>query len=170
MTGTGEHVFRSLGIDHLGALANALGDLMGFATLAYELIQNADDAEGAAEIVFDARDDGLLVRNNGVFSDCDRQELAPEDCPWAENMGPLCDFHSFRRIQGGAKRSRENTTGAFGIGFTAVYQVTDEPVVTSGVRCWTVRQLLDEDTGWGSVSVVTSYRRGYLRSGRRRER
>src|SRR5438552_4461480 len=106
-----EYVFRSLGIHHLGALANALGDLMGFATLAYELIQNADDAEGAAEIVFDARDDGLLVRNDGVFTDCDRPELAPEDCPWAESRGTLCDFHSFRRIQGGAKRSRENTTG-----------------------------------------------------------
>ena len=140
----GERAFRSLGIDHLGALANALGDLMGFATLAYELIQNADDAEGASEIVFDARDDGLLVCNDGVFSDCDRQDLAPEDCPWTESRDTLCDFHSFRRIQGGAKRSRENTTGAFGIGFTAVYQVTDEPVVASGLRRWAVRQLLDE--------------------------
>jgi hypothetical protein len=145
VTAAGGRAFRSLGIDHLGALANALGDLMGFTTLAYELIQNADDAEGASEIVFDARDDGLLVRNDGVFTDCDRPELEPEDCPWAENRGTLCDFHSFRRIQGGAKRSRENTTGAFGIGFAAVYQVTDEPVVTSGVRRWTVRQLLDEE-------------------------
>jgi hypothetical protein len=67
MTEPGEQVFRSLGIDHLGALANALGDLMGFATLAYELIQNADDADDAAEIVFDARDDGLLVPQRRRF-------------------------------------------------------------------------------------------------------
>jgi hypothetical protein len=112
MTAPGEHAFRSLGIGHLGALANGLGDLMGFATLAYELIQNADDAEGATEIVFDARDDGLLVWNDGVFSDCDRQELILEECPWADSRGTLCDFHSFRRIQGGAKRSRENSTSA----------------------------------------------------------
>lgn len=132
-------VFRSQEVDHLGALANALGNLTGYATLAYELIQNADDADGATTMTFDVRAEALVVENDGLFTDCERQEL--HDCPWLEERNESCDFHSFRRIEGGAKRGRENVTGAFGVGFTAVYQVTDEPRLISGQREWIVRPL-----------------------------
>jgi len=35
------------GIDYLGSIARMLRDLSGFATLIYELLQNADDTPGA---------------------------------------------------------------------------------------------------------------------------
>jgi len=129
--------YRTLEIDFLGALANALVDLRGASTLAFELIQNADDAEGARNMIFDVRDEALVVENDGLFTDCDDQD-SPE-CPWMPARGTRCDFHSFRLVQGGTKRERDDTTGAFGIGFTSVYQITDEPQLTSGSRRWVIR-------------------------------
>jgi hypothetical protein len=129
--------YRTLEIDFLGALANALVDLRGAATLAFELIQNADDAEGATSMRFDVRDEALVVENDGLFTDCDDQD-SPE-CPWMPARGTRCDFHSFRLVQGGTKRDRQDTTGAFGIGFTSVYQITDEPQLSSGSRRWVIR-------------------------------
>ena len=60
--------FLSRGIDYLGDLGAKLRDLQGYATLAHELIQNADDAPGVSTMVFDVRQDALLVENNGRFS------------------------------------------------------------------------------------------------------
>jgi hypothetical protein len=54
-------------------------------------------------------------------------------------------LHSFRLVSGADKRLREDTTGAFGIGFTAVYQVTDRPEIMSGIRHWTVDETAPED-------------------------
>jgi len=127
--------YLSRGIDYLGALGAKLRDLQGFKTLARELIQNADDAR-ATSMVFDIRDDMLIVENNGVFSDCGHVEDA--ECPWKNdpNKGHRCDFHRFRYIAAGDKRSEAETTGAFGIGFIAVYQITDYPELISGGRHW----------------------------------
>jgi hypothetical protein len=123
-------------VDYLGIISANLRNLTGIRSLAHELIQNADDAEGASWILFDIRDEALEVSNDGVFSDCGSRG-APE-CPF-ELVGPSpCDFHSFRRVAGGAKRLREETTGAFGIGFTAVYQVTDKPELVSEGTHWLV--------------------------------
>jgi hypothetical protein len=133
---TAHSTYRTLSIDFLGALGNALVDLRGFSTLAFELIQNADDADGATEMAFDVRDDALVVVNNGFFTDCDDQD-SPE-CPWMAERGTRCDFHSFRLVQGGTKRSRDDMTGAFGIGFTSVYQITDKPELSSGKRRWVI--------------------------------
>ncbi len=88
-------------------------------------------------MTFDVRRDALVVENDGVFSDCE-QEIE-DQCPWEASGGVACDFHSFRRVQGGTKRGRADTTGAFGIGFTSVYQITDEPDLTSGTRRWVLR-------------------------------
>ncbi len=109
----------SRGSDHLGVIEATLRDLAGYGTLANELVQNADDAPGAARMTFDIRDDALVVENDGVFQDCEHQEL-PE-CPWFVNpeTDSRCDFHSFRKVGSGDKRNREGTTGAFGIGFIA---------------------------------------------------
>ena len=47
--------------DLLGNIQQALAGLQGFDVMALELIQNADDA-GAHRIVFDVRDDALILR------------------------------------------------------------------------------------------------------------
>lgn len=126
-----------LGIEYLGFLNSQLRDLRGYSVLANELIQNADDAPGATQVLFDVRDDALVVENDGVFSDCDHVEL--RDCPWLQEKGYRCDFHRFRQTASGDKRRQENTIGAFGIGFIAVYQVTDRPELLSSERHWLIR-------------------------------
>jgi hypothetical protein len=130
----------SAGYDFLGKLGNDLRDLSGLDTLIFELIQNADDASRATEMRFDVTPDALIVCNDGSFSDCLEQEST--DCPGVANEeGELvrCDFHSLRRISGQAKRDKSGTTGAFGIGFTSVFQITDYPELISSGRHWRMR-------------------------------
>lgn len=132
------------GIHYLGQLGARLRDLQGFATLAFELIQNADDVPGATWIRFDVRDDVLVVDNDAAFSDCGDAE-GPV-C--VQNTAPpsthLCDFHRFREVAAGDKRNQENTSGAFGFGFTAVYQMTDRPELISGPHHWILEEARPE--------------------------
>ena len=116
--------YLSQGVNYLGFLAKELGDLRGKTTLAHELIQNADDAKdesgnfSATSIAFDIRDDSLIVTNDAVFREI--------------------DFNRIRDLAGGSKRREagERTTGAFGVGFISVYQVTDRPEIHSAGRRW----------------------------------
>lgn len=132
-----EPTFLSRGIDYLEDLGAKLRDLKGFTTLANELLQNADDAH-ATEIVFHVTEEALVVDNNGVFSDCGAVESA--QCPFRQTKNHMCDFHRFRLVGSGDKRRQEGTTGAFGFGFTAVYQITDRPEVLSAGRHWILRE------------------------------
>src|SRR5438105_4816889 len=118
--------YLSRGIDYLGDLGAKLRDLQGYRTLAYELIQNADDAR-ATWICFEINHDAIVVDNDGIFSDC--REVKKPDCPWKMDnaRGYRCDFHRFRHVASGDKREEPGTTGAFGIGFIAVYQIADNP-------------------------------------------
>lgn len=128
-------------IDYLEDLGAKLRNLKGFATLANELLQNADDVQGVTLCRFNVCDDALIVENDGQFSDCGKLEL-PE-CPWKEDPehdSHRCDFHRFRKVAGADKRNEEDTTGAFGIGFISVYQITDRPEVVSG-RHWILDEL-----------------------------
>jgi hypothetical protein len=134
------------GYDFLGKLGNDLRDLTGLDTLIYELVQNADDASRASEIRFEVSRAGLIVWNDGTFSDCGQQELS--ECPGVPDAdGALvrCDFHAIRRISGHAKRQQRDTTGAFGIGFTSVFQVTDYPELISTGEHWRLRYDEAED-------------------------
>lgn len=117
--------------DHLGNLANVLKDLGGGATLLHEVTQNANDAK-ADHVRLTASNHELIVWNSAVFSDCGYQKL--RQCPWKVDDGRRsCDLHSFRQVAGRHKADDDTTTGAFGVGFTAVYQVTDHPeLVTVG--------------------------------------
>ncbi|MFI5623462.1 protein NO VEIN domain-containing protein [Nocardioides sp. NPDC051685] len=115
--------------DHLGVLANVLKDLGGGATLLNELVQNADDA-AADSIRFTASTEELAVWNSGEFTDCGDQGSLR--CAWKDEGRKSCDLHSFRQVGGRHKEGSSATTGAFGVGFTAVYQVTDHPELVSG--------------------------------------
>jgi hypothetical protein len=135
----------SRGMDYLGELGARLRDLQGYTTLAYELIQNAEDSNNATWISFDVRVNELVVDNDGTFSDCGRVE--EHECPWKSDTtrDGLCDFHGFRTVAAGHKREVRNTIGAFGVGFTSVYQITDAPHLISAGRHWIINEEKDED-------------------------
>jgi hypothetical protein len=128
--------FLPQGVDHLGFLNGQLRGLMGFAALANELTQNADDAK-AKTLTFDVTDEALIAENDSTFTEC--QTVDEWDCSFEVQEGRLCDLHRFRRISSGNKREEDNTIGAFGIGFTSVYQITDRPELFTGTRHWIVR-------------------------------
>ena len=132
--------YLSRGIDYLGDLGAKLRDLQGYRTLAHELIQNADDAANATSMSFDVTDEAFIVDNDGVFRDCGQVDAS--ECPWKAdgNHNHRCDFHRFRYVAAGDKRGEANTTGAFGIGFIAVYQITDKPEVLSAGRHWILHE------------------------------
>lgn len=117
--------YRTQTIDYLGFLQTQLRDLRGISTLAYELIQNADDVRddqgrpAASRITFDICDDTLIVENDGIFREV--------------------DFDRVSRIASGGKREEKGTTGAFGIGFISVYQITDCPEILSSGQHWRIR-------------------------------
>ena len=125
--------YKSQSVNYLGFLAKQLGDLRGPSSLAYELIQNADDAKddslklSATRIVFDIRDDALVVSNDAVFREI--------------------DFERISDLASGSKRNEEGdrTTGAFGVGFISVYQVTDRPEILSAGEHWILRPEKQED-------------------------
>jgi len=136
--------YISRGIDYRGHLASRLRELEGFDTLAYELIQNADDAEGVSKISFDITNEALIVENDGKFSDCGKGG-EQQECSWQDEKGHMCDFHRFRKVSSEDKRRQEDTTGAFGIGFSVVYQITDQPELISSGRHWIIREWEKED-------------------------
>lgn len=127
--------------DFWGNLKRDLQELRGISTLVYELIQNADDVKtldgqpgGARSITFDIREDSLIVENDGQFSNCGKLEKF--ECPWKESRGHRCDFHRMKQVGGGDKVNQTENTGAFGIGFNAVYQMTDHPEIISNGWHW----------------------------------
>ena len=124
--------YRPQDTNYLGTLASKLADLQGYDTLAYELIQNADDVKtpadqpgGATRILFDVCDAALIVENDGVFREI--------------------DFERMTEILHGGKEDEEGTTGAFGVGFVSVYQVTDAPEIFSANQHWTIRPIAERD-------------------------
>ena len=120
-------------MNYLGFLSQQLGDLAGKTTLAHELIQNADDAKddagkfSATRITFDVTDTALIVSNDAVFREI--------------------DFERMRDVASGSKRgeSGDRTTGAFGVGFISVYQITDRPEIHSAGQIWILRPDNPED-------------------------
>ena len=145
--------FLSRTTNYLGDLSAKLRDLQGYSTLAHELIQNADDAH-ANSMSFDILPDTLVLDNDGVFSDCECHDNDTLQCPWTHDgkHNHQCDFHRFREHSSGDKRLQEGTTGAFGIGFISVYQLTDRPELISAGRHW----ILHEEESEGKRIEVCS--------------
>ncbi|MBV7427221.1 MULTISPECIES: DUF3883 domain-containing protein [unclassified Acidovorax] len=138
-------MYLSQGVDYVGFLNAKLRDLEGWPALLNELIQNADDASEATRIVLDLTDTALVVSNDARFSDCG--SVAELRCVWdsVADGRKCCDFHAFRRVASGHKRHEEGTTGAFGIGFISVYQITDHPDLRSGNWHWRLDPSAAED-------------------------
>ncbi len=120
----------------LGNIEQALKGLQGYGIMALELIQNADDA-GSKRLFFDARDDALVVGNDGEFSSCGFQDA---ECPWLQSgdesgLKRPCNFHAIAEMGSRSKLHAAEQIGRFGIGFVSVYQITDTPIVrSSGVE------------------------------------
>lgn len=120
-----EFVYKPQDVNYLGFLEAQLRDMAGVDALAFELIQNADDVHNedgrfpVTTLSFDVTDDALIVHNNGRFR-------------------PV-DFERLQNIAGGGKRQEAGVTGAFGLGFLAVYQITDAPEILSSGRHWIIR-------------------------------
>ena len=120
----------------LGNIEQALKGLQGYGIMALELIQNADDA-GSKRLFFDARDDALVVGNDGEFSSCGLQDA---ECPWLQtgdesSLKRPCNFHAIAEMGSRSKLHAVEQIGRFGIGFVSVYQITDTPMVrSSGVE------------------------------------
>jgi hypothetical protein len=134
--------------DHVGTLANTLRDLVGPESILNELTQNADDAIGdgghATAIRFAVTPASLEVWNDGTFSDCGAQRER-RTCPWKESHGQACDLHAFRLFAGRNKSRDSGKTGAFGVGFTSVYQLTDHPELLTGDWHWQLNESADEN-------------------------
>ena len=130
--------YRSRGFDHLGTLRSRLADLQGFATLAFELVQNAEDAQ-SEWLRFEIGHDALIVDNSSQFSSCGN--LDTERC----ELERSCDFHRFANIGSGDTRLDPNSIGAFGIGFLTVYQITDHPELISAGQHWILNELAPAD-------------------------
>ena len=126
-----DFTYKPQDVNYLGFLEAQLRDLTGIDTLTYELIQNADDVKDEngrfpiTQLSFNVTDEALIVENNGVFRSV--------------------DFERLQNLAGGGKRDEANTTGAFGIGFVAVYQITDAPEIFSNGLHWTIRPDADAD-------------------------
>ena len=129
---------RRRGRDYIESLRGDLQDLQGPLALISELIQNADDAE-ATRVRFTITDEALTVWNSASFSTCD--DVNSDPCSKTKE----CDFHSFSEVASATKRERRDTTGAFGVGFTAVYQITDRPVLESAGWRWVIDEMLSEE-------------------------
>jgi len=126
----------------LGNIKSHLAGLQGYDVMALELIQNADDA-GAAEIIFNITDRGLLVTNSGEFTYCGDLDTRP--CAFSTSNNYSCDYHRIADVGSGGKLSHGENIGRFGIGFVSTYQVTDHPEIrSSGIKL----TLYPEDGQW----------------------
>lgn len=105
----------------------------------YELLQNADDA-CATEVYIVLKRDKMLFKHNGTK----HFDVTPED---ARNVG---DINSITGIGDSSKTDLQNKIGKFGVGFKAVFQYTDTPLVYDEtfkfkIENFIIPTLLEED-------------------------
>ena len=99
-------------------------------TFVQELVQNADDA-GATEvkILYDERqnEDAMSCLLDEGMKECQGPAI------WAYNNAVFTDqdFENITKLSGATKDLQTNKIGRFGLGFNAVYNITDVPSFVS---------------------------------------
>ena len=96
-----------------------------------ELIQNADDAK-ATEIFFlyDERSNDHL--KSSLIDQSMKQWQGPAMWVYNDAVFTEDDFENIRRLNAGMKETDTTKIGKFGLGFNAVYHLTDVPCFLSG--------------------------------------
>ena len=89
-----------------------------------ELLQNADDAQ-ATEICFIK--DPRHHPNERVFEDSWKPLQGPALCVYNNRPFTNADIEGIRNLGEGSKGDDPNKTGQYGVGFNAVYHLTDVP-------------------------------------------
>ena len=93
-----------------------------------EIVQNADDAE-ATELCFIK--DPRNHRDERVFEDSWKPLQGPALCVYNNKPFRKADIRGIQTLGEGSKRDDPNKTGQYGVGFNAVYHLTDVPSFTS---------------------------------------
>ena len=93
-----------------------------------ELIQNADDAE-ATEVCFIK--DPRQHADDQVFEDSWKPLQGPALCVYNNTPFSEADIKGIQKLGEGSKGDDPNKTGQYGVGFNAVYNLTDVPSFTS---------------------------------------
>ena len=93
-----------------------------------ELLQNADDAE-ATEICFIK--DPRQHHDKYVFEDSWKPLQGPALCVYNNKPFTEADIEGIQNLGEGSKGDDPNKTGQYGVGFNAVYHLTDVPSFTS---------------------------------------
>ncbi len=135
----------SYGVDLPGAIHTLLQGYSGGISIVREMTQNADDPPGDDDrwLEFHFNPDALIIRNSTRF------HSDPDD-PRKD------DFKRITRVASGNKAFEHNkTTGAFGVGFVSVYQLTDNPILRSNGR--EVRFLPEDGKAPTTSSPITDY-------------
>ncbi|XP_069137977.1 sacsin-like [Argopecten irradians] len=94
-------------------------------TILYELLQNADDA-GAKEIKF-VLDMRQHQTKKGIFGESWADVQGPALCVFNDSCFSEEDLEGICKLGQGSKSQDPTKTGQFGIGFNAVYHLTDTP-------------------------------------------
>ena len=89
-----------------------------------ELLQNADDAE-ATEICFIK--DSRSHSKRRVFEKCWEPLQGPALCVYNNKPFSQADIEGIQNLGEGSKGDDPNKTGQYGVGFNAVYHLTDAP-------------------------------------------
>lgn len=100
----------------------------------YELLQNADDV-GATSVSFELREDRLIYRHNGT------RHFTVSDVADERDQSKLGDLNAITSI-GNSSKTTIQKIGKFGVGFKAVFQYTDNPIIYEPVYKFRIDELI----------------------------
>ena len=110
-------------------IQNIIRDYPFDMTILKELLQNADDAKATKmHIIVDMR----RHREDHILSEEWAKLQGPALLVWNDSVFTKEDLEGIQRLGLGSKRSDSETIGQYGIGFNAVYHLTDCPSFLTG--------------------------------------